>query len=170
MAVVITPGEVPEQVNVVFMRSITGANGDMISKAEIDQISYDVWKVPMTRSRYQELFGDIPLQSRNLLPLTSDQEPECLVNQASLDKDECIFDIPQLDYGWDEDAVGYNFRTTLPAVCFPGIPLANYPDSEWQEIWFRFYPVIGESFVTGFIVNKKFVLAGKSTGTGTGLP
>ena len=161
-------GQVLERTPATFLRQISGQSGALITQAEIASITYDVYIVPMTRSRYQQLIGNIPVQSSSLIPVASNVVVTPIVQNETLVVADTIFNTPQLDDRWTKGGVGYNFATTLPGSTFPANSLSDYPNISWLEVWFTFTPTVGDKFSTPFLVSKAFMLANRPTGTGTG--
>lgn len=168
MAVNIVTGEVIERNPAVFLRQVTGEDGTLITQADIATITYDVYIVPMTRARYIELYGKLNIKDSALLPLDTTDVPVPVAIQQALTVSNVVFDTAQLDNRWTQDAVGYNFAADLGGHNFPEIDLADYPDPEWQEVWFTFTPVVGKAFQVGYVVKKFFSLANRLTGVGSG--
>lgn len=167
MSVNFITGDVVERGPAVFLRQITGANGVLVKIADIVSITVDVYIVPMTRGRYRELFGVLPVGDSSVLPVNASGTPVAINIGESFVVAASIFDTPQLDNRWTQDTIGYNFAVTLAAENFPQIDLADYPTPEWQEVWFNFVPTVGDPFSTPFVVKKSFSLANRSSGTGS---
>jgi hypothetical protein len=167
MSVELITGEALERSPVVLLRQITGTeDGELVTQADIASITYDVWNVPMTRARYLELFGNQPGTGLSSVSIVASGTPELVVEDQPLTVSAVVFDTPQLDDRWTQDAIGYNFAVTIPAEHLTAILLEDYPNPEWVEIWINFVPVIGDPFSSGFVLMKKFSLASRA-GTGT---
>lgn len=164
-------GEVIERVAAIFRSQIVGASG-LLTPGDIAYITYDIYTVPMSRSRYLEVFGSLPaLRDTSLVTVTATGTPVRIVWGRELDPEDVMFDSAQLDDRWSAetgDTTGFNFEVELSGLDFPEIDLEDYPTPEWQEVWFNFVPVLGNPFSVPFMVKKAFSLANRSSGSGTG--
>lgn len=161
-------GNVIERNPAIFMRRVTGSDGETpVVIADISALDYDVWIVPMTRGRYQSLYGELPPREIALVATGSTAVPEHIVSDTLVVAD-CFFDTLQTDAKWTKDEIGYNFLVELDALPnFPEIPLAEYPTPQFLEILFNVTPASGNPFVLPFVVLEEFSLAGRGVGTGT---
>lgn len=161
-------GTVLERSSPTFLRQITGAGDVLLDQSEIHSITYDVWQVPMSRNLYQSQFGALPLNAASLLPNIPTGVLKNITYGRVLPVNPTMLNSPRTDLGWNLDSRGYNFAATLPAIDFPLIPLASFPNPIWEQIIFRMTPVVGNEFSIGFIVMVQFDLSGRSMGSGSG--
>jgi hypothetical protein len=93
----------PERTPIELMDRVYGADRELITQDSVGEITYEVWSYPTREDAVDALNGTV------------------VGEDGSLEVDAVIFDTLQTDPPWSvsKDAVGYNFRFTLPAARRP---------------------------------------------------
>ena len=115
MPAVIFNGDTFQNSSFTCLARIVGFANQPITPATIESIKYQVWNtVSETKT----------------------------VDTTEIEVEESLFDFLQQDDYWTVDAIGYNFRLTIPGVALP--------TTEVHQIEIRFFPYAGETFLIAF--------------------
>lgn len=113
-------GTIVEAGDVLLMARVTGADGEHVTIADVDTISYTVWKA-----------GAPP----GVLLSGSTTTPTNITGATSLTPADVMFDDLQTDDPrWTVDEDGYNFRAIVPAANCPTTLLAAFNTRVWARI------------------------------------
>lgn len=141
-------GTILESGDVVLMARVTGADGDPVLTADVDTISYSVWKVGAPPG--------LTLSGSTTTPVNV--TPDTDIADAA----DVMFDELQLGM-WTVDDVGYNFRKIVPADEWPETELSAFNTRVWARCDVLFTMADGSKAIAQFWPELLPSLAGKST-------
>lgn len=129
-------GEGREDTPIVLMDRVQNVAGANITQATITSIAYRVFEYASEQEAKLDTNGSEVGES------------------ATLTKTDVVFDALQTGAPWDsaKDAVGYNFRFTLPSARRP-------TGNKWHRVEVTFTPSSGEAFAIVWIIETS-ALAG----------